>query len=899
MADNTPQPKSGPMPPLPSSGMTRPLPSTTTQLPAIKKGSAGKIVVMLSSVAKSAPGPTQALPGVVPLVGSPAKEFPSLPPQAVRRPPPLPLKQISATPPLRLNATTHVQIPPKSSLPRTGLLAAPIIASNDKGAPPPLPPKRNEPIRVESKRPGAQHIPPIKLNMPSEPSDTGAESIFLSSSAEPPVVVADRTGTKEPAPVEPSSSEGLLNAEPATPAHTLLNEPPAFRPARQVNPPPLPLAKPAESVAAPPPTFHVVPPLLEREPEPPAEKLRPPHLSSPVLKDETRPDAPSSPAFIVPPQPPAEKLRPPHLPSPVLKDETRPDAPPSPALIVPPQPSAEKLRPPHLPSPALKDEMRPDAPLSPALIVPPPPRAEKPMEPLAQPVSAPVSKPAPREPKPMESVPLLKKTTPLVVSSSASAPPMPKAAEAKPALKPPVLPRRSLAQAAVSAEAPQTELPLPAKVAGETKAAQPAPFVAVSAVEKTAAAGAAKTPTAPAKPLPTVPVTGKAALPLTRAARAKKRRLVDFVSFYVFFAFAMVGLFFGGLYFGRETRVEGQIIPPAGMVLNNEVWVVTDFRALAAGVAEDLAAERAPLMQEIQERQEHVQRSQADVAAREERIRLIQQEVDAAQADLVSIGKQSREATQKIWDEEGGAIDAEYTSRLNQLQRAIADRAKSLNLKYQPDPAFPSPEVWANAYRLALYDVPASVDGVKEHQWLSDQMKLWRDFLKTLDDRKSQLRDKAAAITTAIGPKVSDAQAKMDSAKQRIDATTAEEVPLKAELQQAQTDLAAAQTAEQGLDEKYYKQLDALPATVVTKHIPVEPNGRFSWLDDDIFAEGEKEHNYWIFSCATRSDGRQYWSLAHFRIHKNDKVCLLIDPESFVSTKAILRPNLSPEEQDQ
>ena len=139
----------------------------------------------------------------------------------------------------------------------------------------------------------------------------------------------------------------------------------------------------------------------------------------------------------------------------------------------------------------------------------------------------------------------------------------------------------------------------------------------------------------------------------------------------------------------------------------------------------------------------------------------------------------------------------------------------------------------------------------------------------------------------------------MDEMQQRIDTTTGEEVPLKAELQQAQADLAQAQAADTGLDEKYYKQLDSLPGEAITKHIPLATNGRFSWVEDDVFAEGEKEHHYWIFARATRPDGRQYWALHHFSISKNQTLELVIEPGGFMSTKAILRPNLSPDEQAQ
>jgi len=178
-------------------------------------------------------------------------------------------------------------------------------------------------------------------------------------------------------------------------------------------------------------------------------------------------------------------------------------------------------------------------------------------------------------------------------------------------------------------------------------------------------------------------------------------------------------------------------------------------------------------------------------------------------------------------------------------------------------------------------------------------MKQWRDFVKTLDDRKEQLREKAAQLKLAPAPKIADLNTKIDELQQRIDGTTAEEAPLKGELQQARMDLAQAQTVDSSLDDKYYKQLNALPGGSVTKHIPLAANGRFSWVEDDPFAEGEKERHYWIFARATRTDGRQYWALHHFSISKNQTVQLIVEPGGFISTKAILRPNLSPDEQEQ
>ena len=408
----------------------------------------------------------------------------------------------------------------------------------------------------------------------------------------------------------------------------------------------------------------------------------------------------------------------------------------------------------------------------------------------------------------------------------------------------------------------------------------------------------------PPKPPPVTPIapTPKATLPPTRAERAKRRRFVETLVFWgVIMPLAVAALALVSLHFGRDTRVEGQVIPPAGLSLANEVWIVNDFSTFAAGIAEDLAAERTPLMQEIQERQEHVQRAQADIASREERIRLMQGEIDAAKTEIADVVKKSREDTQHIWDSEGAQIDDEYQSHFNQLKKTIADRAKALNLKYQPDETYQSPEVWANAYRLALYDVPSGVDGAKEHQWLGDQMKLWRDFQKSLDDRKEQLREKAAQLKLAPAPRIADLNNKIEELQQREDATLSEEDPLKAELQQAQSDLTAAQAAEASLDDKYYSELYGLPSGSIFNNIriPVSANGRFTWIEDSTFVAGEKQHNYWIFSRAIRTDGRQYWSLHRFSISQNQTVELIFEPTGFISTKAILRPNLSPDEQEE
>lgn len=161
------------------------------------------------------------------------------------------------------------------------------------------------------------------------------------------------------------------------------------------------------------------------------------------------------------------------------------------------------------------------------------------------------------------------------------------------------------------------------------------------------------------------------------------------------------------------------------------------------------------------------------------------------------------------------------------------------------------------------------------------------------------MREQATALKQGNGPRITDLNAKIDDLNGRIAATETEEDPLKAELKQAQSDLAAAQAAEAGLDEKYYGQLDALPAENISYHIPIRPNGRFTWVPDNPFGEGEVEHHYTLFSRVIRADGRQYWALHEFTMKRNETTEITLEPGGYESTKQILRPNLSPDEIEQ
>jgi hypothetical protein len=737
--------------------------------------------------------------------------------------------------------TTIIKLPPK-----TGVLPR-LTSLSQKGGPPPLP----EATTVAPKAGGdaIKRSAPIKLAEPVKPPASDQDSIFASAGA-------------PPMPVEPP------------------------KPVRRVVPPPLPVR------------------MEKKSPEPFA-----PLSNTVLLSKSPQPVIPAKPVST--PEPHHVAHVPPLVPHNAPAPESEIPAPGEKAPV----------------ATAKTDELAKADPMAQTSKLLPPPTIHRSSvtEPaqglLSLPVAAKESAPPAGETKPADGE--LKKHRLPPRSSATGRLPMPAASETPiaPVEKATTLvtPPKVFPVAPVTPAAPVKEGPLaPASVTPQPVRSSVTP----PTIPLKPGTGMVKPPTIPLNPAPsympfsplnraTQPTPSPAAhidkgedltvpAPSSRAARMRKRRLIGIVIFYTVLALLMPALYFIALHNSQETRVEGQIIPPQGMLLSNEAWIVSDFRDTATGIASDLAGDRMIDVQDMQEKLGHVQRSQADVATREARIRLFKDQIQADNDEEMSLVKQARDAAQQVWDGPGAQLEADYQSRLTALNQAIADRAKANHLQYNPDPNYYSPEVWANAYRLALYQVPDGVDSIKERAWLDDQMKTWHDFTKKMDQQQSDLRNQATQLKLAPASKVADLKSQMDDFQQRIDGTIAEEEPLKAELEQAKVDFAASQAKEAGLDAGPYQKLDALPEQFISYRLPLRSDGRFSWRDNPRkYGEGEKTHVFWIFARAIRSDGRQYWALHRFNVDKNSTTLLMIEPESFVSTRAILRPDLSPDEQAQ
>ena len=134
---------------------------------------------------------------------------------------------------------------------------------------------------------------------------------------------------------------------------------------------------------------------------------------------------------------------------------------------------------------------------------------------------------------------------------------------------------------------------------------------------------------------------------------------------------------------------------------------------------------------------------------------------------------------------------------------------------------------------------------------------------------------------------MADLKAQIDDLQQRIDGTIAEEEPLKAELEQAQTDLAVVQAKEAGLDEKpYFEKLDALPESNIYQAPaalrPTAASAGASWKRRTKYAADEKTHVYWIFARAYPPRRPSVLGAAPLHGRQGlDVEMLMIEPDSF------------------
>lgn len=337
---------------------------------------------------------------------------------------------------------------------------------------------------------------------------------------------------------------------------------------------------------------------------------------------------------------------------------------------------------------------------------------------------------------------------------------------------------------------------------------------------------------------------------------------------------------FGTYYSLRETRLEGQIFP-GKLPMPTKAYLVYDFSGDVRALRRDCGSSLEPYRQTVQSRESNLQRVRSDLVAQQERVRLLKEQIHAAEEELKTTGKEAQEKGKELWAAEGAVLEREYEEIVAHIKSNFMARSQQIGLPLaENDVSIQAPEAWANAYELALYSAPPSVNVTEERKWAEEGLKVWYQFLSNYEQKQQALKKKTEELQVQVAPKVTEIRNQISLLEGRITESEEETLPLQQEFTTNQSELSAASAQAEVARANFQKQLLQLPRHSIIATLPVSGDGHFEWrrLEQNGRFQGG---NYFLW-LVTEEGNQEYWSLFPFRIVPYGKTEIVVRASSFL-----------------
>ncbi|GAB4242316.1 MAG: hypothetical protein OHK005_06060 [Candidatus Methylacidiphilales bacterium] len=335
----------------------------------------------------------------------------------------------------------------------------------------------------------------------------------------------------------------------------------------------------------------------------------------------------------------------------------------------------------------------------------------------------------------------------------------------------------------------------------------------------------------------------------------------------------------------RETRVQ-VAITPGDIQLESEAWLVYDFSDRIDFVRADLERRKGPFKESIAEVEKNLSAAKADLAGREARMRLLREAMEQDQAEMPKTVEAQQEALRKLWAEEGPRLDREFDARQEQVNRSIRARAQELGLRLEVEEDLEAPEVYVNAFRLALYNPPKGIDATAERQWAEEQLKAWKAYEESFAERQNAIREQAIALRAEGAPKLEAVQERITARQVEIDALAEEMKEFQEEVARHENTKAGLLEEMQSLSGPFISDLAQTPSEYVHARWPIE-NG---WRID--VRRLDKEPNlppgsYRLMLRGNR-DGEPVWAFKEFTIEEFETTQIKVSEADFTPVRSLL-----------
>lgn len=335
----------------------------------------------------------------------------------------------------------------------------------------------------------------------------------------------------------------------------------------------------------------------------------------------------------------------------------------------------------------------------------------------------------------------------------------------------------------------------------------------------------------------------------------------------------------------RETRLTVKI-DPGDVKIEPQAVFVLDFEQRVRMIRRDLDDRRRPIREALDEAKNSYNAAATDAKARQQTKQFLIDGIDKARKEIPALLLEANKTLTAMWNKEYAQLDSEYDREENGFTATLVQHAKELKINLQLNSPVKSPEVSANAFRLALYGAPKEIDVTKERLWVEDQLKAWRAKEEDWSKRRADIRDRSTKIRKPLGGKVEEINNRIDQMQE--------------DLKKAEDDLALVEGEEKTFADRVSEQEELFKETLPPflsdlLHVPEEfTQNRVSLgLNGGIdMRELENHHEYppgkYRLLLRGTKDGEQYWALKEIEIKANTRNTYEIKPEDFKPARTLI-----------
>ena len=371
--------------------------------------------------------------------------------------------------------------------------------------------------------------------------------------------------------------------------------------------------------------------------------------------------------------------------------------------------------------------------------------------------------------------------------------------------------------------------------------------------------------------------------------KKKRLRLSSFLTTKTVFSLILVLVVALGAYFIWQALLETRLmvkIDPGDAKLDPQALFVLDFDPRVKMIRRDLEERRRPLLEALEDAKNSYNAADNDYKAREQTKQFLVDSITKARAEVPAMLQQTNDTLTAMWNKDYAELDSEYAHEQDAFTERLVQRAKELKIDFQVNPTIKAPEVSANAFRLALYGAPKSIDVTKERQWVEDQLKGWKMKEDEWSKRRIEIRDRSTKIRKPLGGKVDEVNLRIAQMEDELKKSEDDIAMVKAEVETFQERVAE---QEEKLKETFppaYADLLRVPEEFLQSRVTVGLNGSIDLRELDVqhdFPPGK----YRLLLRATKN-GEQLWALKEIEIKQYKRNSYEVTPSDFKPAKSLI-----------